>query len=130
MQGGRYTRVENALGLEETAMATILIVDDQAANRQVLVALLHHQGHRLLQAANGSEGLAVDRTEHPLCVPVSNSNRVVCDNSPRVVTRLRDSKTKTSPRGDRPAPWIGRVMVGVMASTTRLVLAHQMSAVS
>jgi two-component system cell cycle sensor histidine kinase/response regulator CckA len=46
-------------------MATILVVDDIADNRTVLVALLRHQGHRVLEAANGSAGLAAVRIEHP-----------------------------------------------------------------
>jgi PAS domain S-box-containing protein len=46
-------------------MATILVVDDLAANRAVLVALLRHQGHRLIEAADGREGLAAARAEHP-----------------------------------------------------------------
>ena len=46
-------------------MATILIVDDLAANRQLLVTLLSHQGHRLLEASDGSDGLAAVRIERP-----------------------------------------------------------------
>src|SRR5579862_9444673 len=46
-------------------MATILIVDDRVANREYLVALLGHGGHRLLQAGDGAEGLAVSRAERP-----------------------------------------------------------------
>ena len=46
-------------------MATILIVDDLSANRKFLVTLLRHQGHRLLEAADGREGLAAVRAEHP-----------------------------------------------------------------
>src|SRR5688500_7118090 len=46
-------------------MATILIVDDLSANRKFLVALLRRQGHRMLEAADGSEGLAVALAEHP-----------------------------------------------------------------
>lgn len=46
-------------------MATILIVDDLAANREVLVTLLQREGHRLLEATDGSEGLAVARAERP-----------------------------------------------------------------
>jgi len=34
-------------------MATILIVDDLAANRKFLVTLLERLGHRLLEASNG-----------------------------------------------------------------------------
>ena len=46
-------------------MATILIVDDLSANREFLVMILRDQGHRLLQAADGAQGLAVVRAEHP-----------------------------------------------------------------
>jgi two-component system, cell cycle sensor histidine kinase and response regulator CckA len=46
-------------------MATILIVDDVPANREVLVTLLRHQGHRLLEAADGAEALTIVRGEHP-----------------------------------------------------------------
>ena len=46
-------------------VATILIVDDLPANRDFLVALLRHQGHQLLQAGDGREGLAAVRTGHP-----------------------------------------------------------------
>ncbi|MCU1384935.1 MAG: multi-sensor hybrid histidine kinase [Acidobacteria bacterium] len=46
-------------------MATILVVDDLSANRNVLVAVLAHAGHTLLQARDGSAGLAVVRDAHP-----------------------------------------------------------------
>jgi PAS domain S-box-containing protein len=46
-------------------MATILVVDDLSANREVLVLLLGHQGHRLIEAADGREGLAAVKREHP-----------------------------------------------------------------
>ncbi|MBI1889689.1 MAG: EAL domain-containing protein [Burkholderiales bacterium] len=46
-------------------MATILIVDDQALNREFLVTLLGYGGHRLLEAADGAEALQVARSEHP-----------------------------------------------------------------
>ncbi|HUE89352.1 MAG TPA: PAS domain S-box protein [Vicinamibacterales bacterium] len=46
-------------------MSTILIVDDVATNRNLLVALLRCQGHRLLEAAHGAEGLAAVRAERP-----------------------------------------------------------------
>jgi CheY-like chemotaxis protein len=39
-------------------VSTILVVDDVAANRALLVTLLRHQGHRLLEAAEGREALA------------------------------------------------------------------------
>ena len=46
-------------------MATILVVDDLSANRQVLVTLLRPHGHRLIEAADGREGLAAAQVEHP-----------------------------------------------------------------
>jgi len=46
-------------------MATILIVDDLSANREVLVTLLRSQGHRLLEAEDGSKGLAAVHAGHP-----------------------------------------------------------------
>jgi PAS domain S-box-containing protein len=46
-------------------MATILIVDDLAANRKVLVTLLRYEGHRLIEAADGREGLAAVQAERP-----------------------------------------------------------------
>lgn len=46
-------------------MAIILIVDDRPVNRQFLVTLLGYGGHRLLEAADGEEGLAVVRSGRP-----------------------------------------------------------------
>ena len=46
-------------------MATILVVDDYAENRDVLVELLKYYGHRMLQAKDGLEGLELLRREKP-----------------------------------------------------------------
>jgi CheY-like chemotaxis protein len=46
-------------------VATILIVDDLPADRAILVTVLRDEGHRILEAADGSQGLAVARAEHP-----------------------------------------------------------------
>src|SRR6476661_7399796 len=43
--------------------ATILIVDDLSANRKFLVKLLAGAGHRMLEAANGGDALALAKTE-------------------------------------------------------------------
>jgi CheY-like chemotaxis protein len=45
--------------------ATILIVDDMPANRRLLAAILGAQGHRLLEATNGADALAVVRAGKP-----------------------------------------------------------------
>jgi signal transduction histidine kinase/CheY-like chemotaxis protein len=46
-------------------MATILVVDDVAANREFLMTLLGYRDHRLIEAADGSEALTLARVEHP-----------------------------------------------------------------
>jgi len=43
----------------------ILIVDDLAANRELLSAILAREGHHVIEARNGSEGLAAVRLELP-----------------------------------------------------------------
>lgn len=46
-------------------MATVLVVDDRATNREVACATLDHAGHHVIAAAEGHEALAMARTEHP-----------------------------------------------------------------
>ena len=46
-------------------MATILIVDDRPSNRAFLNALLGYTGHRLLEAEDGAQALAVARAQRP-----------------------------------------------------------------
>jgi PAS domain S-box-containing protein len=40
-------------------MATVLVVDDRATNRELVRTLLGHHGHRVLEAGDGKEALAV-----------------------------------------------------------------------
>jgi signal transduction histidine kinase/DNA-binding response OmpR family regulator len=46
-------------------MATILVVDDRPVNREFLVTLLGYSGHRLLEATDGAEALAIAQAERP-----------------------------------------------------------------
>lgn len=46
-------------------MATILVVDDRATNREFLMTLLGYGGHRMLEASDGAQGLAIARAKHP-----------------------------------------------------------------
>src|SRR4051812_139198 len=46
-------------------MAQILVVDDEPASRELLVTLLGYQGHRVLAACDGAEGLTRTRAERP-----------------------------------------------------------------
>jgi two-component system cell cycle sensor histidine kinase/response regulator CckA len=90
-------------------MATILIVDDLPANRRFLVTLLRDQGHRLLEAADGREGLAVVQAEPPDLV-ITDVLMPVMDGY-ELGRRLRlDPKTSrtpvlfyTAPYGEREA---------------------------
>ena len=52
-------------------MATILVVDDRPPNREILVALLGCKGHRILEAGDGREALALVRERRP--------DLVICD---------------------------------------------------
>ncbi len=49
-------------------MARILIVDDDASSRQLLVTLARYRGHETLEAADGAEALACVRDERPQLV--------------------------------------------------------------
>ena len=59
-------------------MATILIVDDLSGNRKFLATLLRDQGHRVLEASNGREGLAAVQAE-PLDLVITDVLMPVMD---------------------------------------------------
>jgi CheY-like chemotaxis protein len=46
-------------------MAKILIVDDNAGNRKLVVSLLSQEGHQLIEATDGADGLEAARAENP-----------------------------------------------------------------
>lgn len=46
-------------------MKKILVVDDRADNRSVLLAILAHKGYRLIESENGAEGLKITRLQKP-----------------------------------------------------------------
>ena len=46
-------------------MAKILVVDDQAPNRELLVTLIGYTGHQALEASDGAEALAIVRAQRP-----------------------------------------------------------------
>jgi CheY-like chemotaxis protein len=46
-------------------MAKILVVDDNASNRKLLVALLGHEGHWMIEASDGADGLEAARAQSP-----------------------------------------------------------------
>lgn len=52
-------------------MAKILVVDDHATNRQLIVTLVGYKGHQACEAADGAEALAVAGRERP--------DLIICD---------------------------------------------------
>ena len=46
-------------------MASILVVDDEPANRRLLKAILNSRGHVVYEASRGDEGLALVRSHRP-----------------------------------------------------------------
>lgn len=48
--------------------ATVLVVDDRAADRHLLRVLLEHRGYRVVEAGDGGDGLRQVRDEHPALV--------------------------------------------------------------
>jgi len=64
-------------------MATVLVVDDHPANRDLVVTLLRYRGHTLLQAGDGAEALRIARAQHPdlvvtdLVMPVMDGYELV-----------------------------------------------------
>ena|GEM_PF-5212781 len=51
-----------------TGAATVLVVDDHAADRRLVRTLLEHRGHRVVEAADGAEGWQRAREQHPAVV--------------------------------------------------------------
>ncbi len=49
-------------------MAKVLVVDDNAANRELVVTLLKYKGHEPLEAVDGAEALAMVRAREPQLV--------------------------------------------------------------
>jgi CheY-like chemotaxis protein len=46
-------------------MATILVVDDHATNRELLKTILGYQGHRVLEAGDARDALKIAQTTRP-----------------------------------------------------------------
>jgi diguanylate cyclase (GGDEF)-like protein/PAS domain S-box-containing protein len=76
--------------------ATILIVDDHVLNRAFLMTLLGFGGHRLLEAANGAEGLKMVRAERPDLV-ISDILMPNMDGYEFVAQLRRDPETASVP---------------------------------
>src|SRR5450755_1718450 len=77
-------------------MATILIIDDQPTDREYLATLLAASGHRLLQAADGGEALAIARAE-PLDLVIADILMPTMDGSQLVRHFRADPVTANIP---------------------------------
>jgi len=53
---------------DDPASTTILVVDDNAANRALARAVLEDEGYRVVLATGGEEAVAVTAAEHPDCI--------------------------------------------------------------
>lgn len=49
-------------------MALILVIEDAALSRQMLRKILQPEGHTILEAKNGREGLEMASTHNPDCI--------------------------------------------------------------
>ena len=104
-------------------MATILIVDDLSANRDLLVTILRHQGHRMVEAADGAAGLAVARAEHPdlvitdVLMPVMDGYELVRQLRRDAVTHVRHARAQ-GPRGARRVGLAGCTLRGPRGAGT------------
>ena len=95
-------------------MARILIVDDLVSNRRALATVLAAEGHTVLEAPNGSAGLAAAEAEMPDLVITDVLMPIV--NGYEFVRRLRlDPRTSaipvlfyTAPYGEREARALAR----------------------
>src|SRR5256714_14524661 len=54
--------------LEPHSMAKVLVVDDIAVNRELIGTLLAYQGHEVIEAADGADGLTLARAQRPALV--------------------------------------------------------------
>ncbi len=70
-------------------MADILIIDDSATMRQLVVTTLESAGHRVFQAADGAEGLRIVR-DTPLDLVITDLNMPRVDGL-TVVSRMRSN---------------------------------------
>jgi len=52
----------------ENQVATILVVDDNEANRSLAKNTLEDEGYRVLLAANGAEGISAFELHEPDCI--------------------------------------------------------------
>jgi len=46
-------------------VATVLVVDDVAANRELMTMLLGYRGHHVIEACDGADALALAQSRHP-----------------------------------------------------------------
>ena len=77
-------------------MKTILVVDDESASAEVLSLVLEDEGYHTVCAANGQQGLARVRDEHPHLVVVDFMMPVM--NGGDMAKAMRESEDTASIR--------------------------------
>ena len=58
---------EHSLG-QSPGQVTVLVIDDNAINRKILVTLMNYEGYRVVEASDGREGLEFARALQPALV--------------------------------------------------------------
>lgn len=59
------SEIDALASTESSAQSTILVIDDEASIREMLVQMLEEAGYGVLEAADGVEGLQLARSERP-----------------------------------------------------------------
>jgi DNA-binding NtrC family response regulator len=101
-------------------MAHILVIDDEASIRTILRRMLEAEGHTIVEAADGDEGLGHFRAEPPDLVITD----IFMPNREGLETIMAMRRT------EHPVPIIAISGGGASGEMTSLALANRMGAVS
>jgi CheY-like chemotaxis protein/GAF domain-containing protein len=77
-------------------VATVLVVDDNAINRKLLVALLSGDGHLTIEATDGADGLEAARSHHPQLI-ISDILMPTMDGYAFVAALRQDAELRSTP---------------------------------
>jgi len=104
-------------GLDRSSMTRVLVIDDEASIREVIVMTLRKNGFEVFSATNGAEGLELARKQLP--------NLIVCD----VRMQLVDGyQVLTAIRNDPTTAWIPFILITAEQSTASMRQGMQLGA--
>ncbi len=73
-------------------MATILVADDEEMVRNLVCSILHKEGHRYFEAANGLEAVALFRSNARLIDLVITDLRMPVMGGVEAIARIRETR--------------------------------------